>query len=62
MPATTRCEGFWAASLTASPEVGKTYLGTSAEGLRRVGDPWTRLTDVIQDWLRDGGWERLTRG
>jgi inosine/xanthosine triphosphate pyrophosphatase family protein len=61
-PSPTRIEGFWAASLWHFREVGKTYTELSAEELRRVGDPWTRLTDVIQDWLRDGGWETLTEG
>ena len=59
-PSTTRIDGFWAASLWHFPEVGKVYTELSADELRQVGDPWTRLTDAIRGWLHDGGWERLS--
>jgi XTP/dITP diphosphohydrolase len=58
-PSSARIEGFWAASLWHFPEMGKTYTELSPEELRRVGDPWTRLTEQAQEWLRNGGWERL---
>lgn len=61
-PSSARIEGFWAAALWNFPDLGKTYTELSAEELRRVGDPWTRLTDAIQGWLGDGGWERLSQG
>ena len=60
-PSPARIAGFWAASLWYFPQADKTYTELSAEELRQLRDPWTRLTEAIQGWLQQGGWERLER-
>ena len=59
-PSASRIDGFWAAALWYFPRFGKAYTELSANELEAVGDPWTRLTDQIQQWLRSGGWERVS--
>ena len=58
-PSSTRIDGFWAAALWYFPRFGKAYTELSVDQLAAVGDPWTRLTNRIQGWLRSGGWRRI---
>jgi inosine/xanthosine triphosphate pyrophosphatase family protein len=58
-PSPISIDGFWAASLWYFPEFGKAYTELSDSELEAVGDPWVRLTRVIQEWLASGGWEQV---
>lgn len=51
-PRPARISGFWVASLWHFPEVGKAYTELSAQELERIGDPWSRLRELVQADLR----------
>ena len=58
-PSQSSIDGFCAASLWYFPEIGKAYTELSDDALEAVGDPWTRLTSDIREWLGSGGWEQV---
>ncbi len=59
-PASARIEGFWAASIWFFPQFERAYTELSPEQLETIDDPWVRLTNDIQSWLRTGGWDLAT--